>query len=91
MKTALVVMLALILGLGVVSVTPAHISPSATEGQSGSLMGLGMGEMMGGGQMGQMMPTFQVMQACTEMMNQMSGKMGQQGAPQQQPPQPEKK
>mgnify|MGYP001586698965 CR=1 FL=1 len=88
MKTALVVMLAVILGLGAVSFTLAQTSPKLTEGQSGSMMGHGM---MGGGQMGQMMPMMEMMQACTKMMQQMSAMMGQHDTPQQQPPQPEKK
>ena len=86
MKTALVVMLTLILGLGVVSFTRAEINPKATEDHSASTMG-----MMGGGQMDQMMPMMQMMQACSQMMNQVSPMMGQHGTPQQQLPQPEKK
>ena len=88
MKTALILMLTLILGLGVVHFTLAEMNPRATEGQSGSMMGPGMTGMMGGGHMDQMM---QMMQTCTQMMNQMSAMMGQHGAPQPQPPHPEKK
>ena len=89
MKTALVVML--ILGLGVASFTRAETNPKATEGQSCCMMGPGTMEMMGGSQMGQMMPMMEMMQACTKMMHQMSPMMGQHGTPQQQLPQPEKK
>ena len=91
MKTALIVMLALILGLGVVSFTLAEMNPRTTEGQSGSMMGPRMMGMMGGGQMGQMMPMMEMMQACTKMMQQMSAMMGQHGSSQQSPPQPVKK
>lgn len=87
METVLVVMLALVLGVGMVGFTQAQMSPKTTEGQSGGMMGSGM-EMMGGGQMAQMM---QMMQACTKMKQQMSTMMGQPGTPQQPPPQPEKK
>jgi hypothetical protein len=81
-------MLALLLGFGTVNFTLADMNPKATEGQSGSMMGPGVTGMMGGGQMDHMM---QMMQACTQMMNQMSATMGQHGAPQTQTPQPEKK
>ena len=81
------IILALILGLGAVSLAFAHMSLQATEGQSGSMMGPDMMGMMGGGQMGDMMP---MMQACAQMMNQMSPMLGQSGIPQQQPPQPKK-
>ena len=91
MKKAGGLILAMILGLGPVGLAFAHMSPKASEGQSGSLMGPGMMGMMGGDQMGQMMPMMEMMQACTKMMQQMSAMMGPHGTPQQQPPQPEKK
>lgn len=88
MKTALVVLLAVILAIGAASFTLAQTSPKAAEGQSGSMMGHGM---MGGGQMGQMGQMMHMMEACTQMMNQMSAMMGQHSTPQPQTPQPEKK
>lgn len=91
LKTALVVMLILILGLGVVSFTRAETNPKATEGQSCCMMGPGTMGMMGGGQMGHMMPMMQMMEACTKLMQQMPAMMGQHGTPQSQAPQPEKK
>lgn len=91
MKTPLVVILALLLGLGVVSFTIAEMIPKATEGQSCCMMGPDTMRMMGGGQMRQMLPMMEMMQACTKMMQQMSTMMGQPGTPQQPPPQPEKK
>ncbi len=91
MKNALMVTVALMLGLGTVSFTTAEMKVKATEGQSGSMMGPGMTGMMGGSQMGHMMPMMQMMEACTKMMNQMSAMMGQHGSPQPQAPQPEKK
>ncbi len=80
MKTGLVVTLALALGPSMVGVTLARISLQPPGGHAGGMMGSGMG-MMGAGQMGQMMPTIQVMQACTEMMNQMSAMMGHHHTP----------
>lgn len=91
LKTASIVVLALILGLGLVSFTRADTNPKTAEGQSCCMMGSGTMAMMGGGQMGQMMPMMEMMQACTKMMQQMSSMMGQHGTSQQQPPQPEKK
>lgn len=91
LKTALVVMLAVILGLGAAVFAVAQTSPKAAEGQSGSMMGHGMMGMMGGGQMGQTMPMMHMMEACTQMMNQMSAMMGQHSTPRQHPSQPEQK
>ncbi len=87
MKTAWVIMLALAVTLGLVGGIAAQMSPQPAESRPGSMMGAET-DMMGGGQMGQMMP---MMQACTQMMQQMSALMGQHGAPQPPPVQPEKK
>jgi hypothetical protein len=91
LKPALILTLALMIGLGVTSFTYADPDARPTATQSCCPMGSGRAGMMGGGQMGHMMPMMQMMQACTQMMNQMSAMMGQHGPPQQQPPQPEKK
>lgn len=82
MKTVLVVTLALALGLSMVGVTLARISPQTPGGHASGMMGSGMG-MTRGGQMDQMMPMMQMIQACTQMMHQMSAMMGPHHAPQQ--------
>ncbi len=83
----LAVTLAVTLGLGMVGVTLAHMSRQTPEGRSGGMMDPGMG-MMGGGPMGVMMP---MMQACTQMMQQMSAMMGQYGPTQPQVRESERK
>ncbi len=85
MKTVLVGILSLALGVGIVGVALAQISPQTPDNHSGGTMGSKM-EMMGGGQMGQMMPMMPMMQACTQMMQQMSAMMGQHGTPRPQSP-----
>jgi hypothetical protein len=88
LKTLLILTLALMLGVGVTSFTYADTHAKPTTTQSCCAMGSGTAGMMGGGQMHQMM---QMMQACTDMMRQISPRPAQPSAPQQSPPQPETK